>query len=59
VVATSNPFEMSRLHALELAAGVNVKPVLAKEKEITARIEALFGAAMSPDGAPASAAREI
>ena len=41
VVATNNPFEMSRLHALELAAGVRVKPVLAKEKEITTRIEAL------------------
>jgi general secretion pathway protein E len=59
VVATNNPFEMSRLHALELAAGVRVKPVLAKEKEITARIEALFGAAMLPDSALASGAREI
>ena len=59
VVATNNPFEISRLHALELAAGVRVKPVLAKEKEITARIEALFGAAASPDGAVASGAREI
>jgi general secretion pathway protein E len=59
VVATNNPFEISRLHALELAAGVRVKPVLAKEKEIIARIEALFGAATSPDGAVASGAREI
>jgi general secretion pathway protein E len=59
VVATNNPFEISRLHALELAAGVRVKAVLAKEKEITARIEALFGAAASPDGAMASGAREI
>ena len=59
VVATNNPFEMSRLHALELAAGVRVKPVLAKEKEITARIEALFGAAMLPDSALSSGAREI
>jgi general secretion pathway protein E len=59
IVATNNPFEISRLHALELAAGVRVKPVLAKEKEITARIEALFGAAASPDGAVAAGAREI
>jgi general secretion pathway protein E len=59
VVATNNPLEISRLHALELAAGVKIKPVLAKEKEITARIEALFGAAASTDGAPASGAREI
>jgi hypothetical protein len=59
VVATSNPFELSRLHALELAAGVRVKPVLAKEKEITARIEALFGAAASSDSPLASGAREI
>jgi general secretion pathway protein E len=59
VVALNNPFEISRLHALELAAGVKIKPVLAKEKEITARIEALYGAAASTDGAPASGAREI
>ncbi|MDH3442672.1 MAG: type II secretion system ATPase GspE [Deltaproteobacteria bacterium] len=59
VVATSNPLELSRLHALELASGLRVKPVLAKEKEITARIESLFGAAASSDSPLASGAREI
>jgi general secretion pathway protein E len=43
VVATSDPFDLPRLHALEVAAGLRVTPVLAKQKEITARIEALFG----------------
>jgi general secretion pathway protein E len=42
LVATTDPLDVSRLHALELAAGVPVKPVLAREKEIAARIEALF-----------------
>lgn len=35
VVATSNPLELSRLHALEVATGMRVKPVLAKDKDIT------------------------
>ncbi len=59
LVATSDPLELSRLHALGLAAGVPVRAVLAKEKEITTRIEALFGAALSPDAPLASGAREI
>jgi general secretion pathway protein E len=59
LVATNNPFELSRLHALELATGIPVKPVLAKEQEITARIEAIFGSASSPDSPLASGAREI
>ncbi len=58
VVATNDPFDLPRLHALELAAGMRVTPVLAKEKEITARIEALFGNAAS-DTAQSSVGREI
>ena len=58
VVATNDPFDLARLHALELAAGMRVTPVLAKEKEITARIEALFGNAAS-DAAQPSVGREI
>src|SRR5574341_1451988 len=43
LVATPDPTELSRLHALELATGLKVRPLLAKDKEIAARIEALFG----------------
>ena len=50
VVATTDPLDVSRLHALELAAGVRVKPVLAREKEISARIEALYSSSYAPDG---------
>ena len=42
LVATTDPLDLSRLHALELAVGLRVKPVLAREKEIAARIEALY-----------------
>src|SRR5687767_270319 len=42
VVATTDPLDVSRLHALELATGLRVRPVLAREKEITARIDALY-----------------
>jgi general secretion pathway protein E len=59
VVAISDPLDLSRLHALELAAGLPVKPVLAKEKEITTRIEALFGNSYSTEAAAGPAAREI
>jgi general secretion pathway protein E len=59
VVAITDPLDISRLHALELAAGFDIKPVLAKEKEITARIESLFGNSYSADAAGASGAREI
>ena len=43
LVATTDPTDFPHLHALEVATGLRVRPVLAKEKEITARIEALFG----------------
>jgi len=59
LVAITDPLDMSRLHALEVAAGIRVKPVLAKEKEIIARIEALFGSGASGDSSQTSAAREI
>ena len=59
VVAITDPLDLSRLHALELAAGLHVKPVLAKEKDIMARIEALFGNSYSTEANTGSAAREI
>ena len=59
LVAITDPLDISRLHALELAAGLHVKPVLAKEKDITARIEALFGNSYSTEANTGSAAREI
>ncbi|MGH6629814.1 MAG: GspE/PulE family protein, partial [Burkholderiales bacterium] len=43
LVATTDPTDLTRLHALEVASGLKVRPLLAKEKEITARIEAMFG----------------
>jgi len=59
LVAASDPLDVSRLHALELAAGLRVRPVLAKEKEIAARIETLFGNGDPGDSQQGSAAREI
>jgi general secretion pathway protein E len=59
IVAVTDPLDISHLHALELVAGLNAKPVLAKEKDITARIEALFGNSYSTEGGAGSAAREI
>jgi general secretion pathway protein E len=50
VVATTDPLDVSRLHALELATGLRVRPVLAREKEITARIDALYGANYAAEG---------
>jgi general secretion pathway protein E len=43
IVATTDPTDFARLHALEVASGLKVKPVLAKEKDINARIDAVFG----------------
>ncbi len=42
-VATTDPTDLSHLHALELATGLKVRPLLAREKEIMTRIEALMG----------------
>ncbi len=58
LVATTDPFDVSRLHALELAVGLSVKPVLAREKEIAARIDALYSSGYSAD-ANSSAAPSI
>lgn len=58
LVATTDPLDVSRLHSLEVAVGLRVRPVLAREKEIIARIEALF-AGYAPDGAQQAAAQEI
>ena len=54
VVATTDPLDLSRLHALELAAGMSVKPVLAREKEIAARIEALYSSGYAEAGETAT-----
>jgi general secretion pathway protein E len=58
-VAITDPLDISRLHSLELATGLRVKPVLAKEKEISMRIEALFGSGNSSESPGPAAAREI
>ncbi len=50
IVATADPMDLSRLHAIELATGLTVRPVLAREKEISARIEALYSSNYAPDG---------
>ena len=52
VVATTDPLDLSRLHALELAVGMSVRPVLAREKEISARIDALYSSGYVADGNP-------
>src|SRR3989475_9925150 len=59
MVATTDPLDLSRLHAVELAAGPRVKPVLAKEKEITPRIAALFGNGYSSDSRRGGVAGQI
>ncbi|HLF86667.1 MAG TPA: ATPase, T2SS/T4P/T4SS family, partial [Nitrospiria bacterium] len=52
IVATTDPTLLSPLHAIEVLTGLKVKPVLAREKEIAARIEELFGNSTSfkPEG---------
>src|SRR5215471_4165098 len=61
LVATTDPFDVSHLHALELAVGLAVRPVLAREKEIIARIDALYSSGYAADGhqSPAEAIEGI
>ena len=59
VVATTDPLDLSRLHALELAVGMRVKPVLAREKEIFARIEALYSSNYAPDGSQEALGQQL
>ena len=59
LVATTDPFDLSRLHALELAVGLSVRPVLAREKEIAARIDALYSSGYSADAGPGATAQQI
>src|SRR3990170_1031016 len=59
IVATTDPFDIARLHALEVASGLRATPVLAKEKEISARIEALFGSTTTSDNTQGAVGREI
>jgi general secretion pathway protein E len=51
IVATTDPMDLSRLRAVELATGLKVRAVLAKEKEIMARIDALYGGTYTPESA--------
>ena len=50
-VATTDPTDLTRLHAIEIATGLKVRPFLAKEKDILARI-----GVESDEGASADAA---
>lgn len=59
VVATADPMEFSRLHAIEIATGMPVRPVLAREKEISARIEALYSSNYAPDGSQNATAESL
>jgi general secretion pathway protein E len=52
LVATTDPMDLSALHALGVATGLKIQPVLAREKEIGTRIDALFSQANSADLAP-------
>ncbi|MFQ5850840.1 MAG: type II secretion system ATPase GspE [Candidatus Binatia bacterium] len=51
LVATTDPTDLARLHAIEIATGLRVRPFLAKEKEILERIGVLFDHATLPDSA--------
>ena len=59
LVATTDPLDLSRLHALELAVGLRVKPVLAREKEIAARIEALYSSNYAANGNEEASAQPL
>src|SRR5258706_3094269 len=59
IVATTDPLDLSRLHALELATGLRVRPVLAREKEILARIEALYSSNYAAEGGQESIAQAL
>ena len=59
VVATADPTEFSRFHAIEMATGMPVRPVLAREKEISARIEALYSSNYAPDGSQEATAESL
>lgn len=59
LVAMTDPLDLSRLHALELAVGLRVKPVLAREKEIAARIEAMYSSSYAVSGNSEATAQPI
>ena len=52
-VATTDPTDLTRFHAIEIATGLKVRPFLAKEKDILARI-----GVESDEGASADAASD-
>lgn len=59
LVATTDPTDLQRLHALEVATGLRVRPVLAKEKEILARIDAVFGNGHTAESLAPPVTREV
>jgi general secretion pathway protein E len=59
LVATTDPLDLSRLHALELAVGLRVKPVLAREKEIAARIDSLYSSNYAVNGNQEATAQPV
>jgi len=56
VVATTDPMDLTSLQALAVATSFKVRPVLAREKEIVTRIEALFNHVTAADAAAGSGA---
>ena len=41
-MAIADPMDLAHLHAMEVASGLKVRPLIAREKEIQTRIDALF-----------------
>jgi general secretion pathway protein E len=58
-VATTDPMDFARLHALQISTGLTVKPVLAKEKEIVDRISKLFDSEVLETDSSVSVGRDL
>jgi general secretion pathway protein E len=58
-VATTDPMDFARLHALQISTGLTIKPVLAKEKEIVDRLSRLFDSEVLETDAATSAGRDL
>jgi len=54
LVAVADPMNFSHLHALGVATGLKPRPLLARPKEILARIEAVFGNGAAADALSAA-----
>ncbi|MFB3060807.1 MAG: type II secretion system ATPase GspE [Candidatus Binatia bacterium] len=57
-VATTDPTDLTRFHAIEIATGLKVRPFLAKEKDILARIGVESDEGASADAASAGSATQ-